>query len=1018
MRHFYFGLLAMLSLCSAWAQMPSLRLEHLTTREGLPSNEVWCLNKDRQGFLWIGTGRNVCRYDGYSFQRLDSLTLGYCSGVSFDSKGNIYISDDTRGLCRINAKTLKLTVLQKNNYDDADPTNDLHEQVTVDSYDQAWVCDYNSVKRYDTNTGKLHRYNLSPGASGGDVYQYSSFFEDPQRTLWIVSEVGLYRYDRSKDKLVCVLGKDAVLPRNRVTVRLSKASADAAGNLWIGAYEYGLVRFSPRDQAFSISKTGFEHSTVACVQESLDENGRKMLLVGTESGVSVFYPDRNQLYHLPEFYKSGIQVKDMYNDLANGILWIGTRNGVYKYRYRNVGIRTIDLPADVVRLPVQVNSILPTPTGTYLLGLSHSGVLNWIPQTNQFKLWPYPISAITQQLRWIQGRPFAFTDKGIFAGDAQTGHFSIWAPATRLFQYTDFRDGLLDRKGRFWIANLNEGLKVIDYLTGREIKLWSDKVNRELQNPTFVKAILEGIDGRIWVATCTKGLFYFDEKQAQFVNIESLPANKGKLIGGDCINGMQLTNNGSVLIASWGGVSKLSASGQILTTFEFKTAAIRDTYCANIAEGPAGRLWFSTNEGLHIADLKTRAIRYLTTIEGLQSNSPVGFYYDGKNELLLGHNNAINQLQLDQLNAQVHVPHIALSSVEVKGKMLHQDPSEEIIMQPDENAISLSFSALDYEPATKNQYKYQLEGLDTAWVNLGERHTLAFTNLRPESYQLNIKSGNGTGLWTDKPLVVRFTVKPYFTATWWFRSLIGLLIGGIAVGIMRWRVNAQAERNRMDLQIADLKLKDLQIAELKLKALQAQMNPHFLFNSLNSVQNYLLTNRGVEGAKYLSKFSRLVRRIMENSNHQYLRFEQIIETLKMYVEIESFRFNHEFHYEFDIADDDALLDALLPPMLLQPYVENAIWHGLMPKEGEKKLIISAQIVDGHILCIIEDNGVGRVRTPRREGHISRGQEITKGLFESLKYKSSKARLEIVDLVDSENNPAGTRVEMTLPIEKA
>ncbi|QMW01392.1 sensor histidine kinase [Spirosoma foliorum] len=1014
MRCFLFGLLVVLLRWSASAQMPALKLEHLTTREGLPSNDVWCLNKDRHGFLWIGTGRNICRYDGYNFLRLDSLKLGYCSGVSTDSKGDIYTSNDTRGLCKIDAKTLAVTTVARNNYDDTDPSNDLHEQGMVDSHDQVWVCDYTSVKRYDPTTQKLHRYKFSQTASGGDVYQYASFYEDAHHQLWVVSEIGLYRYDRQRDKLICMLGKDAVLARNRISIRLCKASADAAGNLWIGGYEYGLVWFSPETQSFSIRKEGFDHTNVVCVRESQDENGQKILFVGTDDGISIFYPDRNELYHLPEFYNNGTQVKDMCDDTANGILWIGTTEGVYKYRYRNAGIHTVNIPPTIVRLPVKVSSILPIPTGDYLLGLSHSGALVWTSGTNHFQRLSYPVNALTQQLRWIQGRPFAFTDKGVFVGDLQKGRFSSWEPATRLFKNTDFRDGLLDRKGRLWIANLNDGVKVIAPTTGQEIKLWPEKENKKLLTLTYIKGILEGVDGRIWVATCSRGLFFFDEKRAEFINIESLPINKGKIIGGECIIGMNLTPDGSILISGWGGVSKLSSTGQILTTFEFKTDPLIDTYCSNIAESPNKNLWFSTNEGINIANPKNHTIRYITTIEGLHSNSPVGFYYSPANELFLGHTNTINILNVNQLNNQITKPHIALSSLEIKGKPVQLDVSKELTLQPDENAITLSFSALNYEPASKNQYKYQLLGLDTSWVDLGDRHMLSFTNLAPETYQLNIKSGNGSGVWTDKPLVVRFTVKPHFTATWWFRSLIGLLIGGLVVGMMRWRVNALAERNQT---IAERNRMDLQIAELKLRALQSQMNPHFLFNSLNSVQNYLLTDRGIEGAKYLSKFSRLVRRIMENSNHQYLRFEQIIETLRMYIEMESFRFNHEFHYEFDIEENETLLDALLPPMLLQPYVENAIWHGLMPKEGEKNLKISARIDRHHIYCTIEDNGVGRKLTPQREGHISRGQEMTKGLFESLSRKDSDARLEIIDLFDENNNPSGTRVEMIIPVEK-
>lgn len=987
------------------AQMPVLTLEHLTTKEGLPSNDIWCLNKDRKGFLWIGTGRNLCRYDGYSFLRLDSLQLGYCSGVSPDSKGDLYTSVDTRGICRIDAKTMEVTTLVHNNYDDEDTDNDLHEQGLVDSYDQLWVCDYTSVKRYDIAKKKLFRYNF-PG-SNGDVYQYASFFEDRERVLWIVSELGLYYFDRRGDKLVCVLGQEAIHPENRVKVRLSRASQDLAGNLWIGSYEYGLIRYSPKNHSFTIRKAGFEHNDVICATECRDENGNRLLFVGTNDGISAFYPESNRLYHLPEFYNSGIRIKNMFDDQTNGILWVGTSAGVYKYRYRNVGIRTVAIPADAVRLPVLVTSIAPAEKGSYWLGLSHSGALHWEPSANRFKLFRHPQEdAYIDKVRLIGNTPFVFTDKGIFTRNGTSDDFSLWPPGKKLFRNTDFRDGLLDRKGRLWIASLNEGLKAMDSKTGRELHLWPAAQGRKLVNQSYIKGIREAPDGKMWIATCSGGLYFFDEKAGKFINLEELAGNKGKRLGGDCINAIQIAADGSILVASWGGVSKVASDGLIIDSFDFNSAALKDTYCANIAETPDGKIWFSTNEGIHIADPKTRSIRYLTTIEGLRSNAPVGFYYQTSGQLLLGHINALNILDMGLLRGRVTPPEITLASIEVKGKKIFPDTEKEIILQPDENSVNFAFTTLNFEPASQNIYSYQLEGNEPGWVSMNNDHTVSFSNLPARSYTLRVRSSNSSGIQSQRPLVIRLTIKPYFTNTWFFRILIGLSIAALIVAMMRWRVNTLDERNRLDLQIT----------EWKLKALQSQMNPHFLFNSLNSVQNYLLTNRGIEGAKYLSKFSKLVRTIMENSNHQYLSFEKIIDTLRMYVEIESFRFNHEFAYTFDIEENDILLDALLPPMLLQPYVENAIWHGLMPREGEKKLTITARLIHKHIVCTIQDNGVGRDFAPRTEGHISRGQEMTRGIFEALRQKDSEARIEMIDLFDAENRPAGTLVKMIIPIE--
>jgi ligand-binding sensor domain-containing protein len=1010
MRHLLVSLLVLMACWEAHAQQPTLTFDHLTTKDGLPSNDVWCITKDRQGFLWIGTGRSVCRYDGYTFQPVNGPKLGYSSGVSTNSAGTVYASISSEGLCAINPATLTTTVVLKNNYSDTDRTNDMHERVFADSHNQVWAGDLTSVRRYDPARRKSRVYALS---SGRNIHQDATFFEDRQHRLWVVSEIGLYRYDRQRDQLTCLLGLEAKPGPNQRPVRLETAFEDAQGHIWIGAYDGGLIRFSPPATGFSngsflVLKKEFANQNVICGQESVDANGRKLLFIGTEKGLSLYYPDQNVVYNPPEFQNKGIHVKAIYDDKANGILWIGTRKGLYKYRYRNPGIHTIGIPASAVRLEVEVTSPLPLPDGNYLLGLSHSGALHWQPATNQFKLWPYPVSTYTQHLRWIQNRPVAFTDKGVFIGNPANGTFSAMPAVSGLFATAEFRDGLLDQKGRLWIANLTEGLHVIDPTTYTEQKLWPDSAGRQLVHNNYVKAIGEGADGKIWVATCPNGLYYFDEHPTTgaapgFVNIRQLPVNAGKILSGLCVNALYPKPDGSMLVATWGGVNIISAAGKIRDSFDYEHDALTDTYCSNICDDTAGNLWFSTNEGIHIANLKTRKIKYLTTIEGLNSNSPVGFVKNGPNKLILGHVNAIDLLDLNALSHAQGVPHIAVSSVFVKGRMLQQNLADEIVVQPDENAITLNFSTLNFEPASKNVYTYQLEGYDPAWVSLGNQHTVSFTNLPPKSYTLRVRSSDSFGLTSTKPLIIRLTINPYFTDTWFFKILIGLFIAGLVVLMMRWRVNTLAERNRLDLQIA----------EWRLKALQSQMNPHFLFNSLNSVQNYLLTNRGLEGAKYLSKFSKLVRRIMENSNHQYLPFEQIIDTLRMYVEIESFRFNQEFRYSFEIEDNEVLLNALLPPMLLQPYVENAIWHGLMPKEGDKKLTIRAQIQQNHIVCTIEDNGVGRAFAPRTEGHISRGQEMTKGIFESLRRKDRETKIEMIDLFDADNNPAGTRVCMTI-----
>jgi hypothetical protein len=209
------------------------------------------------------------------------------------------------------------------------------------------------------------------------------------------------------------------------------------------------------------------------------------------------------------------------------------------------------------------------------------------------------------------------------------------------------------------------------------------------------------------------------------------------------------------------------------------------------------------------------------------------------------------------------------------------------------NNISIELDGLLMRDPESILYQYWLEGLESTWSPAIANATIFLSNLPAGSYKLHVRTIDELGNTSDEQLLL-LEITPPFWQTWWFRLLIVMFATGAIYWFLKNREKRINERNQYELQMT----------ELKLKALQSQMNPHFLFNSLNSVQNYILTNRGIEGAKYLSKFSKLVRKIMENSNHQFLRFEEIIETLKMYVEIESFRFNHEFHYEFDIENDE------------------------------------------------------------------------------------------------------------------
>ena len=212
-----------------------------------------------------------------------------------------------------------------------------------------------------------------------------------------------------------------------------------------------------------------------------------------------------------------------------------------------------------------------------------------------------------------------------------------------------------------------------------------------------------------------------------------------------------------------------------------------------------------------------------------------------------------------------------------------------------------------------------------------------------------------------------------------------------------------------------------QLAQAETKALRAQMNPHFIFNSLNSINSFVMDQKHEIASEYLIKFSKLIRLILDNSRSETISIEKELETLKLYVLLEAARFDNRFKCIYQIAEDVDTSSIMIPPMLLQPFVENAIWHGLMQKEGEGTITIEIKKKDEEFLNIsITDNGIGREKAAELKSksatHKSHGLKVTSQRIEMMnRLNSSGAQVNIVDLKDEQGNAIGTKVELIIPI---
>jgi LytS/YehU family sensor histidine kinase len=302
-------------------------------------------------------------------------------------------------------------------------------------------------------------------------------------------------------------------------------------------------------------------------------------------------------------------------------------------------------------------------------------------------------------------------------------------------------------------------------------------------------------------------------------------------------------------------------------------------------------------------------------------------------------------------------------------------------------------------------YSYRLTGSENNdWSRTSNEHTVSFASLRPGSYVFEVRSQGWNGQW-GKSTSFSFEILPPFWQTWWFRSLCALLVTGSAVWLVKRRI-------RYIRHESELKHK---MAEAEMAALRSQMNPHFIFNCLNAIDNLIQTNQKDKATAYLSRFAKLIRNVLDSSKNNVVLFQKDFESLQLYLQMEQFRCSNRFEYELT-ADEELLQgDYKIPPLLVQPFVENAIHHGLLNKQaGERKLIITARLKNEIIEYTVTDNGIGRkkaqelkqINKPELQSYGIRITEERLGLYNGS--GNDENNITITDLYEN-SVPAGTCV---------
>lgn len=434
---------------------------------------------------------------------------------------------------------------------------------------------------------------------------------------------------------------------------------------------------------------------------------------------------------------------------------------------------------------------------------------------------------------------------------------------------------------------------------------------------------------------------------------------------------------------------------------------IKPGHIRNIFPSKKGFWLAYVGVGIYQYEEESGQIRKVTTKydDGTSCYQPSCIYVDASGRMIMVDNNKVLAISIPN-EVGVEPESLFTKNLVIEGHRVEDTIKNQRLhhLENHQRSFTIDFGATNRSTNVAEAYSYKLD--DGEWIPLS-RNQITVEDLSPGHHDLYaqvIRDGQ-----TISGKVKSFHVAPYFYEQRWFLVMTGVGILGI-IGVISYLIG---------LRRKDKKEFDEKMLELEMNALRSQMNPHFLFNSINSIKSYVILKSKDEAADYLTQFAKLIRMILENSRKKYLSLEEEIDMLRLYIIMEQKRLNHSF--SFDIAvDEEVSPNFVIAPMLIQPYIENAIWHGLMNKKGDKHLSLQVKATDSGIRVDVMDNGVGRVASRKynaenRTSKKSLGLKITEDRIDIIRqmYKID-ASVEVIDQYDEAGEASGTVVQIFLP----
>ncbi len=1023
------------------AQSPNRSFINFSEKDGLTDKYIYTVAQDHNNMIWIGTGSGLYQFDGkkftkfkssidkpgrqisnilqniyvdksgklwlssinalqifdpntktfasvnYSDATINQMIKAFIMGFCEDKNGNLWIATQTDYWYKYNPKTQKATHFVPKDKLLSEASKDVLKIIQTPN-GKLWAITTNGLFEFSENGQIIPHWNTKNGSLSGNAF-YDAFYDAKRNCLWLAGGFdGIVQLDlktmQFKNQPLIVPNSKNSNPANFVTLVAPKDQ----NSIWfsaglLGEYSIDTQKFKNYDAVFK-DEYSFKTTPISRFFHDREHN----LWIASYSGLSMLPWQNNQIqsytllnsyaqYTIEPYgslwYKGGYLIA---NNTSNGLLWLHPtkkeikliENPFFKGQYRNMqGIQALTQTAD-----------------KQIYGVSSESLFYLNQTTDQL----IPINVVDQNSKKLKDV------------------FKMVATSNNTLYLTSATDG-------FYIFNIKT--QVLRHITLAEVDPKMTNSSSRMLSPR-----IEDRDGNIWF-TYTNGVYCYEKSTGKYIHFATGKAQNNGATISQSIDFLQDQNGHYWITTLDNGVFELIVNGKKSSLYNYTkdNADLPSDYCANILTDSKGYLWIGTSNGLVKFDTKNkRAISVLGQQHGFKDNGisvVTNRLSDGS--IVVNHYGQLSVFNPETYQINSIQPKVRWVSVKVLDRFLSSSElaSNEINLKHNENFITFEWASDVYNNCNQNRFAYRLAGYNDKW-NYTSDGQVSFSSLEDRDYVFEVKSANNDGVWGEVT-VFKISIETPFWKAWWFYLLLVLLVGGILYTLYQFKLNQVKKEESLKSVYAQ------QIAEIEMKALRAQMNPHFIFNSLNSIQKYILKNDSFAASQYLTKFSKLIRLILDHSNQNYILLSSEAELLKLYIEIEALRFDNQF--EYDLVVDDALdTEAIqIPSMIIQPYVENAIWHGLLHKETKGKLSLHISRFDeNNIKVLVTDDGIGRQKAQELKSKQvlkkkSYGLQITEDRISILnKTQSNKTTLEIHDLKDASGNALGTQVELIIPVQ--